>query len=140
MGLHNNPTDKMAHEMTVLASYQEFQDISCFDVYKEKILNRDFSQSFLEVYDQFMYVYGSRGFGEIDVANMRNSENHENFYSTLKMINVTSKEDEKRQRYYEKLLSRAKNKNKKENFGNMLSGIKNYLAIGNGLSICLQYM
>jgi hypothetical protein len=74
IGLSNNPTDQMANAMKALASHKEFKAIGSYDIYKEKIINRDFSESFLEIYDHFIYVYGSRGFGEIDVANMRNAE------------------------------------------------------------------
>ena len=120
MELTNNPNEKMADEMKKLASHEEFQDISSFEIYKEKIMNRDFSESFLKLYDQFMYLYGSRGFGEIDVANMRNSENYENFFAQLKMIDLTNKQREKlskkKQKYYEKLLAVAKSKKKENKF------------------------
>ena len=120
MGLSNNPTDQMANAMKNLASHKEFKAIGSCDIYKEKIMNRDFSESFLEIYDRFIYVYGSRGFGEIDVANMRNAEDYESFYSQLKMIDTSGVKEErfseKRQIAYEKLLNCARSKKKEKKF------------------------
>ncbi len=120
MGLSNNPTDQMANAMKNLASHKEFKAIGSYDIYEEKIINRDFSESFLEIYDRFIYVYGSRGFGEIDVANMRNAENYESFYSQLKMIDTSGVKEErfseKRHIAYEKLLNCARSKKKEKKF------------------------
>ncbi len=88
MDLASNPTSVMAKRQLELASSIEFKVVKGYEDFKEKISRRLFSDKFMEMFHEYMYWYGDRGFKEIDIATVRTRNDLEGFYTQLININI----------------------------------------------------
>ena len=88
MDVPSNPTSAMGKAMFKLASFQEIQDTKSAKEFEKKIINRTYSQEFMDAFDVYHYAYGERGFKEIDIASKRLSENLSQFFIQLKNLNL----------------------------------------------------
>jgi len=120
MDLDGNPTSEMGHLLLAMASDDAFRDISSRDAFVEKAEKRDFTDSFLDLFDEFMKKFSARGFNEIDVASKRVYEDLGMLYDKLIEINIEDNHMHsvlnKRQEAYDKLLAVAKKKGKEKKF------------------------
>lgn len=76
-----------------------------------KIENKQYSEEFLKVYDDYLHRFGCRGVKEIDIATPRISENPKQIFTFLKQIdindNATLHVKKRSEEAYNKLLEKA---------------------------------
>jgi pyruvate,water dikinase len=112
MDLDGNPTSAMGHYMFKLASYEEIKNTSTGEEFAERIGKRDYTEEFLADYDEYMVLFGARGFKEIDIAAQRSYEDLPAFFNQLAHINTEDNRlldvKERRKKAYDKLLGIAK--------------------------------
>lgn len=120
MDLDGNPTSAMGQLIFAMACDKGFKDVSSKKNFLNKLKSRNFSDSFLVLYDEFMEKFSARGFKEIDVATKRIYEDTGMLYDKLIKINTEENQilevKEKRQKAYDKLLLVAKRKGKEKKF------------------------
>jgi phosphohistidine swiveling domain-containing protein len=120
MDLDGNPTSEMGHLLLDMASEDAFKNIASRAQFVEKAENRGFTDSFLNLYDEFMKKFSARGFKEIDVASKRIYEDLGMLYDKLIEINIEDNHMHsvlsKRQEAYDKLLAVAKKIGKEKKF------------------------
>ncbi|MCK8061059.1 MULTISPECIES: PEP/pyruvate-binding domain-containing protein [unclassified Fusibacter] len=120
MDLDGNPTSEMGHLLLAMASDDAFREISSRSAFIERSDKRDFSDSFLKLFDEFMDKFSARGFNEIDIAAKRIYEDLGMLYDKLIEINIEDNHMHlvvaKRQEAYDKLLVVAKKKGKEKKF------------------------
>jgi len=128
MDLDGNPTSEMGHLLFAMASDEDFRRISLRTDFVDKAQQRNFSDRFLGLYDEFMEKFAARGFKEIDVASKRIYEDVGMLYDKLIEINTAENQiltvKEKRQEAYAKLLAVAKQKGKEKKFINAAARLK----------------
>jgi len=120
MDLDGNPTSEMGHLLLAMASDDAFIGISSREVFAKKAEKREFTNRFLDLFDEFMEKFSARGFNEIDVASKRIYEDLGMLYDKLIEINIEDNHMHsvisKRQEAYDKLLAVAKKKGKEKKF------------------------
>lgn len=120
MDLPGNPTSAMGHAMLELASYAEVQKTDLAGVFVKKLKNKDFSETFIKAYNDYMKRYGARGFKEIDIATPRTWENPQAFFRQLKQLRLDDNQilnvRAKKEAGYQKLLTKAKELGKEKKF------------------------
>jgi rifampicin phosphotransferase len=120
MDLDGNPTSEMGHLLFNMACDETFKSIASREDFVAKAESREFSDSFLKMYDEFMDKFSARGFQEIDVASKRIYEDIGMLYEKLSEINIEENQittvKEKRKEAYERLLAVAKQKGKDKKF------------------------
>ncbi len=124
------------YELMTLLDKKEFESV---ETLKKKILNRAFSDEFLEKWDEFMKLYGFRGPREVDIKTPRYQDNPEiviqqmQSYSTLDAGNSPSAVLERqiagREKAYEALLENIKDKKKLKKLYNVLVNLGGYREI-----------
>ncbi len=111
MDLASNPTSVMAKRQFDLASSADFKEVKGVEDFKEKVSRRLFSDKFMEMFDEYMYWYGDRGFKEIDIATVRTRDDLDGFYTQLININIEDsqilKVKEKKGKAYDLLCTEA---------------------------------
>ncbi|WP_432664413.1 PEP/pyruvate-binding domain-containing protein [Wukongibacter baidiensis] len=111
MDLDGNPTSAMGHYMYKLACYDEIKKTKSGEEFARRIADRNYSKEFLEDYDSYMELYGSRGFKEIDIASPRTYDDPESFFNQLAHINTEKNHlqgvKERRKKAYNQLLEKA---------------------------------
>lgn len=120
MDLDGNPTSEMGHLLLAMASDNAFREISSRSAFIEKANKREFSDSFLNLFDEFMKKFSARGFNEIDIASKRVYEDLGLLYDKLIEVNIEDNHMHsvvaKRQEAYDKLIVVAKKKGKEKKF------------------------
>ncbi len=120
MDLPGNPTSAMGYAMLDLASYNEVQKTNTAETFIKKLENGEFSQDFMDAYNDYMQKYGARGFKEIDIATPRTWENPEKFFHQLKQLRLDDNQvlnvRTKKEAGYQKLLAKAKELGKDKKF------------------------
>jgi pyruvate,water dikinase len=120
MNLEGNPTSEMGKLLFSMACTDEFKVTESKDEFIEKIEKNTFSDSFMQFYNEFMLMYSSRGFKEIDVASKRIYEDIGMLYDKLKEIITSDNQnlivESKRNKAYNKLLELARSKNCEKKF------------------------
>ncbi len=120
MGLEGNPTSAMGYLLYKMACYNEFQQTASREDFIGKCKQRNFSESFLKDYDEFMDKYAVRGINEIDVASVRVHEDVGLLYDKLKDIIIEDNQlngvKHKKKGAYDKLLEAARAKGKEKQF------------------------
>lgn len=120
MDLDGNPTSAMGYLLYKMACYDEFQQTASREDFVRKCKERNYSETFLKDYDEFMDKYAVRGINEIDVASVRAFEDVGLLYDKLKDINTKDNQitgvKKKRQAAYNKLLEVARAKGKEKQF------------------------
>lgn len=120
MDLDGNPTSEMGHLLLAMASDDAFKAISSREQFVQKAEKRGFTDSFIDLFDEFMKKFSARGFKEIDVASKRIVEDLGMLYDKLIEINTVDNHIHsvlsKRQDAYDKLLAVAKKKGKEKKF------------------------
>jgi len=115
-----NPTAQMGHKMLELASFAELQDTATEDEFVQRLVDGDYSQAFMDAYNDYMERFGARGFKEIDIATPRVYEKPRAFYRQLKALNIEqyneSALEERKQAAYQQLLELAKKLGKEKQF------------------------
>jgi pyruvate,water dikinase len=111
MDLDGNPTSAMGHYMFKLAGYEDVKSTSSGEEFKERIGKREYSEEFLKDFDEYMVLYGARGFKEVDIAAKRTYEDLPAFFNQLVHINIEDNRlldvKERRKEAYDKLLAIA---------------------------------
>ncbi len=112
MDLEGNPTSAMGHYMYRLACYDEVKKTRSGKEFARRISDRNYSAEFLEDYDRYMALFGSRGFKEIDIASPRSYEDPSEFFNQLSHINTSRNNiqdvKERRKKAYNQLLEKAR--------------------------------
>jgi pyruvate,water dikinase len=128
MDLNGNPTSEMGNLLFSMACSNEFKEIETRSDFIMKASNKNFSSSLQQQFDQFMSLYGSRGFKEIDVATTRSYEDFGMVYDKLDKINTEENQNlmvkAKREEAYNKLLKLAREKGKEKKFVKAASRLK----------------
>ncbi len=118
--LASNPTAAMGKNLLQLAREPELQDTEDCDEFERKINNRSYSKDFMQQYDKYMYLYGDRGFKEIDIATPRIYNNPADLYQQLTHINIENNQLDKaivrKQMAYKQLREVAKKLDKLSSF------------------------
>jgi len=112
MDLDGNPTSAMGHYMYKLACYKEIKGTKSGKEFAERIAKRAYSKEFMKDYDDYMALYGCRGFKEIDIASPRAYEDLPAFFNQLSHINTEKNQlqdvKERRQKAYNQLFEKAR--------------------------------
>ena len=120
MDLEGNPTSEMGHAMVKLAGRPEILDTETAEEFCKRIAEGSFSEEFMNLYNDFVTRYGSRGMKEIDIASPRTSEQPGDLFQRLKQIdpqnNAIYRVEERRRDAYEKLLAIAKELGRESDF------------------------
>jgi pyruvate,water dikinase len=120
MDLPTNPTSKMGHQMFELASFHEIQSTNTKEEFIKKLNSKTYSKEFLDLYEDYIYRYGGRGFKEIDIATPRNYNNPGDVFMQLKAINIENNNmnnvKERKEKAYNQLLELAKQMGKEKKF------------------------
>jgi len=107
MDLASNSTAAMGKSMFQLACEPEFKATNTSDEFEQNIKSRTYSEEFMKKYDEYLYLYGDRGFKEIDIATPRLHDNPIKFYNQLRLINTENsqmtKAEEKKNLAYKRL-------------------------------------
>ncbi len=90
MDLMSNSTARMGKKLYELACEDELLKISSKEEFIKKIEDRSFSVKFMDKYESYIYLYGDRGFMEIDVATPRIKDNPSLLYQQLSNINIAN--------------------------------------------------
>jgi pyruvate,water dikinase len=118
--LASNPTGQMGKAMFALACEPEFKRTESADEFVQRISERAYSPSFLEMYDAYMYSFGDRGIREIDIATPRLRDNPAEFYRRLAAINTEDSQmtrtAERKVAAYQRLREEADKMGKREQF------------------------
>lgn len=88
MNLSSNPTAAMGKSLFQLACDPEIKATATAEEFEQKIKSRSYSKEFMKKYDEHMYLYGDRGFKEIDIGTPRVRENQGGLYNQLVHINI----------------------------------------------------
>lgn len=116
----SNPTAIMGKLQLQLAEFEEFKQVENSNEFINKVQQRQFSDEFMDIYDEYMKYYGCRGIGEIDIATKRIYERLDDFYVILKQLNtnedIFKNMEDRKKSSYEKLLKIAKEKGKEKKF------------------------
>lgn len=120
MNLPDNPVVEMNRMMLKIASFQEFIETKSVADFKLRLQNKEYSNEFLAVYNEYITKFGCRGVKEIDIATPRNSENIELIFNTLKQIdlndNASLKVQKRSEDAYNQLLELARKIGKEKKF------------------------
>ena len=88
MDLASNPTAAMGKSLFQLACEPEVKATTTAKEFEQKIRSRSYSEAFMKKYDEHMYLYGDRGFKEIDIATLRVRNHPCVLYNQLIHINT----------------------------------------------------
>ncbi len=120
MNLEGNPTSEMGKLLFTMACSDAFKSIQSRDDFIMQVESNTLPESFKKQYDQFMTMYSSRGFKEIDVATVRVYEDVGMVYDRLDEIITTENQNlvvkVKRDEAYNRLLKLAEEKGKEKKF------------------------
>ncbi len=120
MDLNGNPTSEMGNLLFSMACSNEFKEIENRNDFVVKTKNNTLPLPLQKQFEQFMSLYGSRGFKEIDVATERSYEDFGMVYDKLDKINTEENQNltvkSKREEAYNKLLKLAREKGKEKKF------------------------
>lgn len=120
MDLASNPTAAMGKNLFQLACEPEVKATATAQEFEQKIISRSYSQAFMKKYDNYMYLYGDRGFKEIDIATPRVRNHPGELYKQL--ININTKDSqitkavEKKKAAYKRLREEAAKLGKTKKF------------------------
>ncbi len=128
MDLTGNPTSNMGNHLFLMACSSDFKQVESREDFILKTNNRTFGLDFQRQFNQFMTLYGSRGFKEIDVATVRSYEDSGLVYDKLVKINTEVNQNltvkTRRKEAYDKLYELAKVKGKEKKFVKASSRLK----------------
>lgn len=120
MDLPGNPTSEMGHLMLKIASHPEFQKTKTAEDFFDKLKKKEYSENFVEIYNDYIERFGCRGMREIDMATPRSYENPEQIFFQLKQINIHDNAilnvEKRSKESYEKLLKMARDMGKEKKF------------------------
>lgn len=86
--LTSNLTAAMGKSLFQLACEPEVKATASAEEFEEKVRTRSYSEPFMKMYDNHMYLYGDRGFKEIDIATPRVRDYPGELYKQLIHINT----------------------------------------------------
>jgi len=112
MDLPGNPTSQMGHLMCSLAAHPDLQETKSGEEFVKRLNSKDYSDDFLDMYNDYMMRFGCRCIREIEISTPRSFESPVAFFEQLKQIdlqkNATNTVKERRLKAYNNLLSMAR--------------------------------
>ncbi len=120
MNLDGNPTSEMGVLLFKIAGMDEFKATLSRDEFIQSVAHRKYSGIMMKMIDDYVSLYGARGFKEIDVASKRVSEDMGILYEKIVQVNTSANQiqmvETKREEAYQRLLILAKEKGKEEQY------------------------
>lgn len=120
MDLPGNPTSEMGYHMLKLAAYEEIQNTTSKEEFLQKLNEKQYSEAFLNDFEDYMEKFGARCFKEVDIAAPRPYEHPEEFFNQLKHMNIHDNAmttvRARKDKAYNELLEIAKKAGKKKKF------------------------
>ncbi len=112
MMVTSNPTVAMGKSQVALACEPELQETKNGEEFADRVASKTYSKDFLEKVEKHAFLYGDRGFKEIDIATPRLRNQLKDLYEQLSRIHIDDNQlihAEKRKREaYERLRNEAK--------------------------------